>query len=158
MRHCLALAGLLLAIPVGAQSRDTRALPGAIVAALKAAPTQGDLVSITNTDFSGQVLKADTISFASKSRLRFTGKQPFVAVVARRILISAPVEGFTIVTGAGPIAERRLPRQPPPPRARDGEGGAPGYDGQDGAYGASGKQGPGRRPGPRRPDPHHHRQ
>lgn len=128
-------------------------LDPAIAAAIKAAPSQGNIFSIPGqATFAGQVLKADTITFASNSQLELTNLQvPWIAIVARRLQIAAPEERFTIVSAAGdvipPAAAVLLPRPP----ASAGNSGSPtnpggtganGSQGQRGVNGALGKSGP----------------
>jgi hypothetical protein len=127
-------------------------IPPERIVAMRSAPSEGNLVSITNRSFLGQVLKADTITFSSDSRLSFIGNQDWMALVARRIMIAAPDEKFLIRNHNGDMSRPQTPPTPPKmPKAQAGINGEPNYDGGNGYNGANGTnaaiQGANGRPG-----------
>ncbi|MBS0255188.1 MAG: hypothetical protein JSS36_08275 [Proteobacteria bacterium] len=115
----------------------------AIAAAIKAAPSQGSVYTVlSDTQFPGAVLKADTITFTSDSQLLMNAQgRGWIAIVARRLQIGAPQQRFTIVTAAsnaiagngGPIAKAGA--------APGGNSGSPASDGSPGSNGADGQTG-----------------
>lgn len=136
------LAGLALAVPASIEAQSREALPANIIAELKAAPNQGGIYNVNgDKTFSGKILKADTITFNSKSKLRLTGSYPYVAVVARRILVGAPDEQFSIVASPGRAAYVQSPKPPHPGKARSGNSGSPKSNGENGAHGVNGVDG-----------------
>jgi hypothetical protein len=138
----LPIVAFALCMPACADARELRVVPPNIVDAIKAATSQGDLVSVTDTKFAGRVLKADTITFTSRSRLSMTGDYDWVAVVARRFLIAAPVESFEIRTWDGSLtAPPAKPKSLKPPRAVSGDSVPPNTNGQSGHYGQTGQRG-----------------
>lgn len=132
----------MAAPPVHAQSGPPPLDP-AIAAAIKAAPASGNVYSVNGeTTFTGRVLKADTITFASGSTLLMSNLSvPWIAIVARKLQIAAPDERFTIITASS----NQLP-SPAFPIAKlgpaaSGNGGSPTNAGGRGANGAAGQTG-----------------
>jgi hypothetical protein len=124
----------------------SNAIDPGIIAAIKAAPTQGNLFSVVNkTDFVGQVLKADVIGFETASTLVLSNLNvTWLAIVAKTFKFAAPRQRTIVHVPTDSIYVR--PGAPIPQvgkAAKGGKGGqtAAGGRGTAGAPGANGHRG-----------------
>lgn len=122
-------------------------IPPDVLAEIKAAPTQGDVIPVTQASypFSGQILKAQTLTFESGGRLILEQLgAPWLAIVAKTIKFAAPEERAAIVLPTSSVFNAPAPSHPSLGQAGQGDhGGAAkaGGQGHTGANGASGYPG-----------------
>ena len=138
-----ASALIFLSAPAVSQPAPPPALDPAIAARIKAAPSQGSVYSVlSNTQFTGQVLKADTITFSTNSLLELTESSfPWIAIVARSFRVAGPDERFTIITSTSSINPAVQLPIPKSGAAGQGNSGSSASDGGPGANGSSGSTG-----------------
>lgn len=126
-------------------------VPSSVVTEIKAAPTQGDLVAVSEDapyEFHGKILKVKTLTLGPRGRLILTAlTEPWLAIVAQTIKISAqderafvmlPTDRFVPATGSShpPLGDAAAGGMGSPTRA--GSAGAAGIDGLKGNNGTVG--------------------